>query len=119
MSIHYLNSHIPVKAYDTYERGVGLINDSRKARTTEIDALLRMLYGPGIAETDTIGEARRAGKCQCKRCLQYKEPSEYSRYKKGESEYQRPYCKPCRVAMERTKRFNAVEEHSPYPRRIE
>jgi hypothetical protein len=119
MSIRHLNSHITVRAFDTYERGVGLINDSRKARTTEIEALQRMVYGPGIMETDTIGEARRAGKCQCKRCLQYKDPAEYSKYKKGEAEYQRPYCKPCRVAMERTKRFSAVESVSPYPKRMD
>lgn len=115
--VQHLNSHISVRAYDKSFEG-GRIHDSRKARTTEVEALMRMLYGPGIIETDTIGEARRAGKCQCKRCLQYKEPGEFSKYKKGEAEYARPYCKPCRVAMERTKRFEQVEPLNPYPKRL-
>lgn len=119
MSLKYANSYIAVRAFDTYEPLVGLIHESRKSRVTEIDALQRMLYGPGIIETDTIGEARRAGKCQCKRCLQYKEPAEFRKHKKGQVEYQYHYCKACETEMARTRRFSRVMPGSPYPQRLE
>lgn len=119
MSLRYAGSYISVRAYDTFQDDTGRITDSRKARTTEISALQRMTFGIEIPASDAIGEARRAGKCQCKRCLQYKEPVEFSKYKKGKSEYARPYCKKCCVEMERTRRFSHVEPASPYPRRVE
>lgn len=117
--LRYASSYITVRAFDMFEDDTGLIVDSRKARITEISALQRMTFGLEIPATDAIGEARRAGQCQCKRCLQYKDPAEFSKYRKGESEYQRPYCKTCRVEMERSRRFSKVEPMSPYPRRVE
>jgi late competence protein required for DNA uptake (superfamily II DNA/RNA helicase) len=115
----HLNSFISVRTYDTSEPLVGRIQDSRKPRVTEIEALTRIAFGDPIPATDTIGKARREGKCQCKRCLQYKDLSEFGKYKKGEAEYSRPYCKTCRVAMERTRRFSQVEPLALYPKRIE
>lgn len=41
----HLNSYISVKVYDTSEPLVGLIQDSRKPRITEVAALDRMAFG--------------------------------------------------------------------------
>ncbi len=119
MSIRHLNSHVTVRAYNKTV-DVGYIMDSRKARTTEIDALLRMHYGDPYPATDTIGEALRAGKFRCPRCCQFKEPASFTSYRKEgyEKLYRRTYCKACYAEMERTKRFERITPLEVYPRRI-
>ena len=104
---------------ERYQHNTGLIQQSRAARSTEVEAILRMLYGPGIMETDTIGEAIRAGKCRCARCQQFKDKSDFTAWTKKETgvEYRKSYCKGCRAAMERTKRWSHVVPADPYPRR--
>lgn len=119
MTLRYANSYISVQAYTSTTIDGIQSTQSLKPRITEISALQRMVYGPGIMETDTIGEARRAGKCQCKRCLQYKDPAEFRKHKKGEAEYRYHYCKTCETEMTRTRRFSRAMPASPYPVRLE
>lgn len=116
----HLNSHISVRAYDTYERGVGLISDSRKARTTEIDAIMRMRWGDPIPATDTIGEALRAGKIRCPRCNQYQEQRCFATWTNPATgkTYQKTLCNSCRKKLEKAKHMRELELPSPYPARI-
>lgn len=117
----HLNSFISVRTFDTSEPLVGRIQDSRKPRVTEIEALDRMAFGDPIPATDTIGEAIRAGKIRCPRCNQYQDPSCFATWTKKETGvvYRKHYCNRCRNQMEKTKRFSQVEEIKLYPQRIE
>jgi len=118
---HHLTSHITVRVFQTGDPVVGKHDDSRKPRTTEINALLRIAFGDEIAATDTIGEARRAGKVRCARCCQYKDRVDYSAWTKPETgvTYLKTYCKRCVAEMTRSKRFSQADSLQVYPRRVE
>lgn len=120
----HLNSYISVRAYDTSEPLVGRVQDSRKARVTEIAALDRMAFGDPIPATDTIGKELAAGKHLCPRCVKFKEERYFAVWvdKKTNKQYRKRLCNSCRKAVETARHFSEMfpdtETVQLYPSRL-
>lgn len=107
----HLNSYISVKTYDTSEPLVGVIQDSRKPRVTEIAALDRIAFGEPIPATDTIGEALRAGQHLCPRCVKFKEDKHFAVWtdKKTNKKYRKRLCNQCRKQLEKARHYSELQ----------
>lgn len=64
MSRAYNSSYITVRCFETSTE-IGKVNDSRKPRSTEVEALIRMAYGDPIPATNNKVYDREYLKCSC------------------------------------------------------
>ena len=105
MSRHYINSQIPVQVHDKTIAFVGRIQDSRKRRHVEIDALDRIAYGDTIAATNNAAKLRdftETLRCSSSKCHQpIKHFTDFGKcraypWRADGREY---YCKDCRKAQ--------------------
>lgn len=109
---------VPLKAFET-STNIGNIIESQRERETETTAETNIDNGKPHEATDTLGDWKRDGLKQCKRCgIAQDEQKDFRTFLLNQVEYRCSYCRDCEREMAKTRRFNKVIPLDPYPKRI-